>query len=69
MKKSTKLMAGFALADLVLWIALSPRFATRLYHSKLFKSNGVRGSMDLVRQYDEVETSPIDFQAKDGTPL
>lgn len=69
MKKSIKLMAGFALADLFLWIAVSPRFATKLYHSKLFKRDGERGSMDLVRQYDEVETSPVEFKAKDGTAL
>lgn len=69
MKKSIKLMAGFALTDLFLWIAFSPRFATRLYHSKLFKRDGVRGSMDLVRQFAEVETSPVEFRAKDGTPL
>lgn len=69
MKKSIKLMAGFALADLFLWIAVSPRFATKLYHSKLFRRDGERGSMDLVRQYNEVETSPVEFKAKDGTTL
>lgn len=69
MKKSIKLMAGFALADLILWIAVSPRFATKLYHSKLFRRDGERGSMDLVRQYSEVQTSPVEFRAKDGTPL
>jgi uncharacterized protein len=69
MKKSIKLMAGFALTDLFLWIALSPRFATKLYHSRLFTRNGVRGSMDLVRQFNEVETSPVEFRAKDGTQL
>jgi len=69
MKKSLKLMVGFALSDLFLWIAMSPRFATKLYHSKLFKFDGERGSMELVRQFNEVETSTVAFRAKDGTPL
>ncbi len=69
MKKSIKYMVGFAVSDLILWLAMSPRFATKLYHSKLFKSNGVRGSMQLVRDFNEVETSAIEFRAKDGTPL
>src|SRR6185437_7029120 len=69
MNKSIKYMVGFAAVDLLLWIALSPRFATKLYHSKLFKGNGVRGSLQDVRQFKDVETFEVEFRAKDGTPL
>ena len=37
MKKTIKYAIGFAVSDLILWLAMSPRFATKLYHSKLFK--------------------------------
>jgi fermentation-respiration switch protein FrsA (DUF1100 family) len=69
MKKSIKFLVGFAVSDLILWLAMSPRIATKLYHSKLFKSNGVRGSMQSLRDFNEVQTSEITFRAKDGTPL
>jgi hypothetical protein len=69
MKKTIKYAIGFAVSDLILWLAMSPRFATKLYHSKLFKSEGEPGSMQLVRDFNEVETSSLDFPAHDGTPL
>lgn len=69
MKKSIKYAVGAAAVGQLLWIALSPRFATKLYHSKLFKGNGVRGSMQDVREFKDVETVEVEFRAKDGTLL
>lgn len=69
MNKTIKYLIGFAISDAILWLALSPRIATKLYHSKLFKKEGERGDMELLRDFNEVETSELFFPACDGTPL
>lgn len=69
MTKAIKRVVGFCLSNLVLWLALSPRFAIKLYQLKLFKIFGEPGSLESLRNFNDVENFPVDFAAIDGTML
>jgi len=68
-KKSTKIVLGAAVAAKLAYLLFSPRFATRLYHSKLFKKDGDHSPEDVLANFREYENRELRFAGSGGQQL
>ncbi len=69
MRKSTKVLLGGAAIAKIAWLCLSPRVATKLYHSKLFRNDQGQGPEVLLDAFNDVQNYRVAVKTVDGTKL